>query len=68
MADWQAWLIFVALFAVPAVLLWLWRHEPSKPESRQDMEDAREHLLEKRPELDVQLSIERWRGMGGPLR
>jgi hypothetical protein len=66
MSLWTAWSIIGALFGVPLTLLWLWRHDPSKPESRQDLEDAYDHLRERHPDLDIGANLDRWRGMGHP--
>jgi hypothetical protein len=66
MSAWMAWLVIAAIFGIPIFLLWLWRDDPSKPEARQDLEDAYEHLRRQRPELDRHVNIDRWRGMGTP--
>jgi hypothetical protein len=63
-ASWQAWLIIVGLFAVPGVLLWRWRHEPSKPQARQDLEDAYDHLRAKRPADTARFEADLWRARG----
>lgn len=64
MSAWVAWPVFVALFAVPVFLLWRWRHEPSKPQARQDMEDAYRHLQERRGSAATQHELDRWRAGG----
>lgn len=58
-----AWLIIVVLFAVPGALLWRWRHEPSRPQARQDYEDALRHLRNA-PEREAQITIDQWRARG----
>lgn len=64
MSAWTAWLIIGALFAVPSLLLWRWRHEPGKPQARQDMEDAYRHLQERRGSGATQFELDRWRARG----
>jgi hypothetical protein len=63
-STWTAWLIIGALFAVPGAVLWRWRHEPSKPQARQDMEDAYRKLQERRGSGATQYELDRWRANG----
>jgi len=64
MASWQAWLIIGGLFSVPGLLLWRWRHEPSKPQARQDLEDAYEFAQRTGRRSSQQLELDRWRAAG----